>query len=141
MIGELAQDLINKISTVSALGGRVGAVVGGTDTDPTMSEAPVPFAWVVFGGDQPVNDIENGKRYQQIKYSFNVVCAISYGQLEADLINNQLAVLEAIQMAVRGTQGHKYSDLWEYEGQELQTVYPSRLVYSMNFSTIGHHKV
>lgn len=141
MIGELAQNLINSISTVTALGGRVGAVVGGTATDPTMSEAPVPFAWVVFGGDQPVGDIENGKYYQQIKYSFSVVCAIEYGQSETDLLTSQLSVLEAIQMAVRGTQGHKHSDLWEYEGQELQTVFPSRLVYNMQFSIIGHHKV
>lgn len=140
MIGELAQDLINKISTVAALGGRVGAAVGGTETDPTMSEAPVPFAWVIFGGDNPQAP-ENGQKYQQVQYNFSVVVAIDYGVSEADLINNQFAVLEAIQMAVRGTQGHNYSDLWNYEGQELQTVFPNRLVYNLAFSIIGHHKV
>lgn len=141
MIGELAQNLINSISTVTALGGRVGAVVGGTATDPTMSEAPVPFAWVIFGGDEPMNDAEGGQKYQRVRYNFSVVVAIEYGLSEADFMNEQLAVLEEIQMAVRGTQGHNYSDLWQYEGQELQTVFPNRLVYNMHFSIIGHHKV
>lgn len=140
MIGELTQNLINKISAVTALGGRVGAAVGGTATDPTMAEAPVPFAWVIFGGDIP-EVAERGEKYQLVKYNFSVVVAISYGGTEEDLINNQLKVLEDIQMAVRGTQGHENSDLWLYEGQELQNVYPSRLVYNVRFSTVGHHKV
>lgn len=140
MIGELAQDLINKISTVTALGGRVGAVVGGTESDPTMSDAPVPFAWVIFGGDTP-NVPESGQKYQIVQYNFSVIVTIEYGQPEADLLTNQFAVLEAIQMAVRGTQGHNNSDLWNYEGQELQTVFPNRLVYNMDFSINGHHRV
>ena len=88
-----------------------------------------------------MNDAEGGQKYQRVRYNFSVVVAIEYGLSEADFMNEQLAVLEAIQMAVRGTQGHNYSDLWQYEGQELQTVFPNRLVYNMHFSIIGHHKV
>jgi hypothetical protein len=141
MIGDLTKNLINTISTVTALSGRVGAKVGGTGTDPTMSEAPVPFAWVIFGGDNPVGDTENGKNYQQILYTFTVVVVISYETTETDLLDNKFAVLEDIQTAVRGTQGHIYSDLWKYEGQELQEIYPSRLVYQQTYSIIGHHKI
>lgn len=142
MIGDLIKDLINKISEVTALGGRVGAAVGGTETDPTMSEAPVPFAWVVFGGDTPINDSENGAQYRRTKYNFTVVTAISYGVTEQEMFDISIPVLEDIQIAVSGLQGNnKYVDLWKYEGQELQAVFPSRLVYHINFSIIGHHKV
>ena len=142
MISDLVKDLINKISTVTALGGRVGAVVGGTETDPTMSEAPVPFAWVVFGGDTPMNDSEGGQAYRRVKYNFTVVSAIGYGVTEQDMFDNCIPVLESIQNAVSGTQGdNKYVDLWKYEGQELQAVFPTRLVYHINFSIIGHHKI
>lgn len=141
MISDLVKDLINRISAVTALGGRVGAAVGGTETDPTMSEAPVPFAWVVFGGDTPMNDDDHGTHYRRVRYNFTVVTAISYGITEQDMFDISLPVLEDIQNAVSGTQGdNKYVDLWRYEGQDLQAVFPNRLVYHINFSIIGHHK-
>jgi len=141
MIKELTQDLINKIATVTSLTGKVGAVVGGTATDPTMAEAPVPFCWVTFGGDHPINDTEVGKLYQQVAYNFAVIAVIQYGQLEADFLNDSLKILEDIPAAVRGTEAYKYADLWEYSGSELKSILPDRLIYQFNFTIVGHHKI
>jgi hypothetical protein len=142
MISDLLQDLINRINTVPALSGKVGAAVGGTATDPTMSEAPVPFAWVIFGGDTPINDAEGGQNYRRVVYNFTVVTAVGYGITEQEMFDTSMPVLEDIQYAVAGLQGDtKYVDLWKYEGSELQAVFPSRLVYHINFSIIGHHQV
>lgn len=138
MISALVKDLINKVSTVPALSGKVGAVLGGTEIDPTMSEIQVPFAWVVFGGDTPMNDDDQGMPFQRIRYHFSVVTAIGYGVDEQEVLDVNLPVLQAIQSAVTGTRGlTNKPDLWKYEGKDLNAVFPNRLVYHINFSIIG----
>lgn len=140
MITELTQDLINKIITVPALQNRVGASVGGTENDPTLSQAPLPYSWVVFGGSQPTGDTDNGKKYRQELYNFAVIVGIAYGNSESDLLNNQLPVLEQIAQAVHGQDSFKYADLWEYTGVDLKKIETDRLIYQLGFSIIGHHK-
>jgi hypothetical protein len=140
MIGELAQDLINRVTTVPALQGRVGAAVGGTENDPTMAEAPTPFAWVIFANSHPVGDTQNGKRYRQEQYHFSVMLAISYGD-EINLLTTSLPILESIAQAVSGNQGQPHSDLWEYHGADLTHIQQDRLVYNLTFSIIGHFQI
>ena len=141
MISELTQDLINKIKSVPAFNFRVGAAVGGTEADPTLANAPLPFAWVIYGGSQPTGEqSENGKRYRETSYLFNVVIGIGYGN-EADLLNTYLPVLESTQQAVAGSEvsGVSNAGLWEYQGERLDNVEPERLTYSISFSVTGYH--
>lgn len=141
MIGELTQDLINKIKVVSAFQNRVGAAVGGTEADPTMANAPLPFAWVIYGGSAPIGEVsENGKRYRETQYLFNVSVGIGYGN-EADLLNTYLPVLESTQQAVAGTEvaGVSNAGLWEYQGESLEDVQPNRMIYMVRFSITGYH--
>lgn len=141
MIRELTQDLINKIKAVPAYGNRVGAAVGGTEADPTMSNATTPFAWVIYGGSAPTGEqYEGGKKYRETTYIFNVTVAIGYGK-EADLLNTYLPVLEATQQAVAGLEvsGVSNAGLWEYQGENFELVTPDRMVYTMRFSTVGYH--
>ena len=140
MITELTQDLINKITTVPALQNRVGAAVGGTSSDPTMAQAPVPYVWIIFGGSSPTGDTQNGRKYRQEQYLFNVVVGISYGTTEDDLLVNQLPILEQVQQAVAGLNPYKYADLWEFQGVNLAKITADRMIYQLEFSVIGHHR-
>ena len=140
MISELTQDLINKIKVVPAFENRVGAAVGGTEYDPTMSKAAVPFAWVIYGGSQPTGEQrEGGKTYRESTYLFKVTIAIGYGK-EADLLNTYLPVLEATQQAVAGKDtGLSNAGLWEYQGENFELVTPDRMVYTMTYANVGYH--
>lgn len=140
MITELIQDLINKITTVPALEGRAGAAVGGTDTDPTMAQAPLPYAWIVLADSTPTGDTAHGKKYRMERYNFSVLVGVAYGVSEPDLVEVQLPVLEGIAQAVSGTESFKYADLWEYQGLELKKIESDRLIYQLHFTIIGHHK-
>jgi hypothetical protein len=48
--------------------------------------------------------------------------------------------LEDIAQAVSGTSAHKYTDLWEYQGTDLQKIASDRMIYRIHFSIIGHFK-
>lgn len=139
MIKELLTDLINKISAVTDLVDKVGACVGGTEADPTMSEAPVPFAWVVFGGSNPVIEIEGGKKYHVTQYNFAVNLVIGYGMSETDFLDTIL-ILEEAHQAVVGTEINGFTGLWECSGIELRDISPNRMIYQLTFYTIGFHK-
>lgn len=140
MITELAQDLINKITSVPQFQNRVGAAVGGTESDPTMAKAPLPYSWVIFAGSKPEYDKQGGSKFRMERYYFSALVGIAYGVSEQDLLNNQLPVLEAVAQAVAGTQGHKHADLWEYLGADNIKIYPDRMIYRLEFSIIGHFK-
>ena len=139
MIKELFIDLINKLSTVTDLTDKVGACVGGTEADPTMSEAPVPFAWVVFGGSQPNIEIEGGKKYHITQYNFVVNVIIDYGIAEADFLDT-ITILEDAHKAVVGTEINGFTGLWECSGVELRDISPKRMTYQLTFYAAGFHK-
>lgn len=140
MITELTQDLINKIISVPQFQNRVGAAVGGTENDPTLAKAPLPYSWVIFEGSQPVNAEEGGSKYRLVRYGFTAIVGIAYGVSDQDLLTNQLPIFEAVEQAVSGTEAHKMASLWEYHGVELTKIDPDRMVYRMHFSAIGHFK-
>jgi hypothetical protein len=142
MISELTQDLINKIKSVPALENKVGAAVGGTEADPTMANAPLPYSWVIFGGSTPTGDSlqDGGQQYWLTQYQFTIVTGIAYGSTEADLLNNQLPVLEAIEKAVAGTKAFKYAGLWEFQGADLAKIDTDRMIYQIKFSVDGFNQ-
>ena len=138
MIKELTQDLINKVIAVPAFENRVGTNVGGTSADPSLVNAPIPFAWIVYGGSSPGGDVGQGHR--EVLYLFNVNVIIKYGNDQADLLNNQFPILEAVQQAVAGTQALSNSENWQYLGDNLEAVMENRMVYTMRFAIIGYQK-
>jgi hypothetical protein len=141
MIKELTQDLINKVIAVPAFENRVGTNVGGTLADPSMADAPVPFAWIVYGGSTPEGEL--GRPCMEVLYLFNVNVIIKYGNDQADLLNNQFPILEAVQQAVAGTEGPQASartENWQYLGDNLEAVLENRMIYTMRFAIIGYQK-
>jgi hypothetical protein len=139
MITELAQDLINRIIEVPAFEQRVGMMVGGTEADPNMTKSPFPFAWVIYGGSAQAGEArEGGKVYRETKFLFNVSIGLKYGISEADILNNQLPVLEAVQQSVAGQKPFDRVGRWEYDGESLDALTPDRMIYTMRFSIVGY---
>lgn len=134
MIGAVLQDLITKVSSVTALGGRVAATLGGTEADPTLVHITTPAAWVLYQGSQ--NSDKPAQKWQITRENFTVLVFISYGQGEANFIDTQIKLVEDIAQAVRGTlpmdQG---STLWEFNGASLVEIEPTRVTYQLSFST------
>ena len=134
MIGAVLEDLIAKVSSVTALGGRVAATLGGTEADPTLVHIETPAAWVLYQGSQ--NSDKPAQKWQVTRENFNVLVFLAYGQGEDDFINTQIALVEEIAQAVRGTlpldQG---STLWEFQGATLVEVEPTRVTYQLSFAT------
>ena len=134
MIGAVLGDLIAKVSSVTALGGRVAATLGGTEADPTLVHIETPAAWVLYQGSQ--NSDKPAQKWQVMRENFIVLVFMTYGAGEEDFIDTQLKLVEDIAQAVRGTlpmdQG---STMWEYSGASLVDVEPSRVTYQLSFST------
>lgn len=133
MIGDILEDLVNKVKTVSALGGRVAATLGGTEGDPTLVHIETPAAWAIFQGS--LNSDKPAQKWQVMRHNFNVLVFLPYGQGEANFIDTQLKLVEDVAQAVRGTlpldQG---STLWEFTGVNLIDIEPTRITYQLSFS-------
>jgi hypothetical protein len=144
MIAELTQDLINKLNTVPDFGGRVGAQVGGTDTDSTMAEAPIPFAWVIFANSNPQStDQNNGRKYLVTENNFIVIIVFEYAGVMTDttFIEEKLVLIDKCVEAVHASNEIPNAGLWQYNGVDLYKVYSNRLVYQLNFTAVGHQQI
>lgn len=134
MIGAVLLDLIDKVKTVSTLGGRVAATLGGTEADPTLVQIETPAAWVLYRGSQ--NSDKPAQKWQITRENFSVLVFLAYGNGEDDFIDTQIQLVEDIAQAVRGTlpleQG---STLWEFDGGTLVEIEPTRVTYELRFST------
>lgn len=134
MIDQLTSDLIAKVGTVTALGGRVAATLGGTEADPTLANLETPAAWVIYQGSQ--NSDKPAQKWQVTRENFTVLVFLTYGAGETDFVNTQLKLVEDIAQAVRGTlpmeQG---STLWEFAGASLVDIEPTRVTYQLSFAT------
>lgn len=134
MINDVLKDLIAKVKTVSALGGRVAATLGGTEADPTLVHITTPAAWVLYQGSQ--NSDKPAQKWQVTRENFTVLVFMAYGQGEADFLDTQIKLVEDIAQAVRGTlpmdQGSTY---WEFDGASLVEIEPTRVTYQLSFAT------
>ncbi len=141
MISELITDLIAKLNSVPELTNKVGAQLGGTDTDAAMVEAPVPFAWVLFNNAAPIDSqMHNGRKYAINQVEFVVMLAIEYGlDTEEDFILNHLSLIDKAVGAVHASEEVTYAGLWEFTGVFLHATYPNRLIYQLGFSANGHY--
>jgi len=135
MIKDVTSDLVEKLSTVTALGGRVAASLGGTEADPTLALIEVPAAWVVFIGS--VNTAERDQRFQLMRLNYSVVLVLEYGAGESDFIDTQLKLIDDASQAVRGTKVAGADNLvWSFDGANLISVNPDRVVYQLQFSAL-----
>lgn len=134
MIQDILDDLITKVKTVTALGGRVAATLGGTEADPALVHIQTPAAWVLFSGSQ--NSDKPAQKWQIMRLNFNVLVFLPYGQGESDFIDTQIKLVEDVAQAVRGTLPmNQGSTLWEFNGATLIELEPSRVTYQLSFST------
>lgn len=136
MYTENAQNLLSLVETVPALVKTSGLAVGGRSTDPAMASIPLPSAWVILADDKP-RDPETGSNPdgQVVITTYVVMVYVPYIS-QADLITNQLPLLESVMKAVRGKQSTS-GQKWRYEGQKLTLINTDRLAYEQRYSVIG----
>lgn len=145
MINEVTTSLVDVITTVPALAGRVGTTLGGGEADPTLTSIAVPAAWVVFEGAQD-NSSGDGKsaadgKYQRLLLTYRVVIVLRYGEGEADL-KNQLQTIEDVATAVRGQNPLDFGATpWQFQGCSLLAIETDRISYQLTFQTLAHFKL
>lgn len=131
-IQQYTKDLIDKLNTVAAFGGRVAATIAGTEADPALVNMEAPLAWVVF---QSMQSYGTPGQSQMMTLNFSAVVVLAYGKGEADFLDNQLQVIDDAAQAVRGTRsGDDGSMLWTYNGCRLLSNNTDRLLYELFFS-------
>lgn len=135
MIAELAQDLITNLKTVTALNNRVGLAVGGRTIDPLMEKVIKPACWVIYMGDETINETDEGQCVLYTRMNFVVKVLVDYAS-ELDLITNQYPILENIISAVNATTGPIGSKKWKYEGQSVDEIASNRLVFDQRYSIV-----
>lgn len=136
MIGELAQDLISRIKAIpsqkfGAAVPRVGLAVGGKNVDPLITTAQRPCAWVIYIGDENLDDTENCGPF--MRFNFIVKVIIDYKN-ETDLITTQFPLLEEIIAQVNGVNGPAGAKSWRYEGQTIDELTGERIVFDQRYS-------
>jgi hypothetical protein len=136
MYAENALNLLNLLTSVPALAANAGLAAGGRASDPSMIHVPLPCAWLLLAEDKP-NDAATGSNPagQVVSTDFIVMLHIPYVS-QADLLANQLPLLEATIAAVRGKQAPR-GQKWRYAGQKLMLINPDRLVYEQRYSIVG----
>lgn len=132
MISDYTADLVAKLKTVPALGGRVAATLGGTEADPALATVETPAAWVVFSG--LANTGPSQQRFQLMRLNYRVVLILEYGKGEEDFVDTQLQLIDDASQAVRGTLAdNDGSKVWAFDGANLVSINPDRIVYELSF--------
>lgn len=136
MLGELAADLVNKLKTVTELESRVGLAVGGRQGDPLMTSVALPAVWVVFRGDEAIDDTTRGRCVATVRTTFIVKVLVEY-KSGLDLTSVQFPFVESIIKKINGTTptGLLTTTGWKYEGQTIDEIGSNRLVYDQIYST------
>lgn len=136
MYTQNAQNLLALVETVPAIANAAGLAVGGRASDPAMASIPLPSAWVILAEDKAHDPATGFNPAGQVVISTFVVMVYVPYVSQADLIANQLPLLESVVKAVRG-QPSATGQKWRYEGQKLALINTDRLAYEMKFSVIG----
>jgi phage gp37-like protein len=136
MLAELAQDLVDKLKTVSGLESRVGLAVGGREGDPLMTKVALPAAWVVYRGDEAIDDTTRGRCVATVRTTFIVKVLVEY-KSGLDLTSVQFPLVESIIKTINGTKptGLLTTTGWKYEGQTIDEIETNRLVYDQIYTT------
>jgi hypothetical protein len=133
--------LYTLLTSVSELTDSTGMSVSGTLPDPTAQDGPLPGAWLVYGGRNPIDKPKNGVVAQgtMCQNLFVVMIYLDYSLGQDNLINVQLPILEKVVHAIAGQEitglggGFRFS----FEGERLASINPKRLSYEMRFSIVS----
>jgi hypothetical protein len=147
MIADIAEDLVERVTSVAGFEGRAGLAIGGRGADPAMTKIPLPAAWIMFGKDQvdesPYGSSQSGgcggliPNGENIQLVFSVVIYVPYLSQD-DLLTAQFPLLESVIKAVRGDGlAAPSGNRWRYIGQKLAMVYPDRLAYEQHYTIDG----
>lgn len=134
VISIVAEDLVNKISAIADLGEKVAMTLGGTESDPALTQVPPPYAWIMLTGS--TTDSQDRERWTRLRHNFTVALALPYGDGEEDFTYRQLSLIEEIGKAVTGTSvdALDQEELWSFDGMTLTGFEPKKAFFSMNFS-------
>ena len=137
MIGELANDLFEKLNAIPQLAGRVGLAVGGHKADPGLSTAPLPLAWVLFE-DMKANDerLAGMATRQSMLLYFRVFLIAEY-QDQSGLVSTLYPLLETALQETRGSTAPNGAT-WRFESLKLTQINPDRLFHELRLSIAGH---
>ena len=140
MIAEIAQDLITKVkaTTGSPFGTpvqRVGLAAGGKGIDPMMERVARPAAWVIYLGDEQLEQGLEGSCGASIRLNFVVKVIMDY-DTESDLLTNQYPILEAVINGIHGRDGITGTKRWKYEGQSLDELTGNRMIFDQRYSIV-----
>lgn len=140
MISELAADLVAKVETIAALTSRTGLAIGGRVNDPGLLKIPLPAAWIVLKQDaieEPgyTHESDGGlvSPSERVLATFAVTVFINY-DTDADMLTNQLPLLELVTEAIHGKDATISGYRWRYIGQKLALVYPDRMAYEQRYT-------
>lgn len=137
MIGELANDLFEKLNAIPALSGKVGLAVGGHKADPGLSSAPLPLAWVLFHELDPTDELRGGQATRQSMRCFFRVFVIAEYASQEGLVSTLYPLLESCMKSIRGTEAPSGTN-WHLEKMGLTQMNPDRLYHELRFSTNVH---
>lgn len=129
-----AEDLVTLVKDLPNFNHRVGLAVGGQEVDPINRDVQLPAAWVIYVGDSVDSVAEMNPCVQIIRARFVVKILIPYDN-ETNLINDHFPLLHKVVSAVRGSEPLEMpGSAWLYEGQQLESLEPSRQVWSQDYS-------
>lgn len=137
-ITQLMQDIKVRVKAAPLLQGRAGTAAGGRAADPTMRKAALPFAWIVYVGNN-TRTARTGTAVTPVTHTVVVKVAVPYGS-EADLENISWPTLEQIIEHVTDTPIAAIAGActrWTYEGTTMEEL-DDRLVYEQRYSVQGN---
>ena len=133
MLAECVTDLFNKVNAIPSLAATVGLTIGGKAPDPGMTKVPLPAAWVI--SKAAASTLDKGapvvSRNLPCLLNFAVLLYIPYTS-QADLVTNQLPLLESVIKSVHGTDSPAY-ERWAFNGYQLEALNSDRLIYRIEF--------
>lgn len=144
VLNNLAQDLITKVKQIPGYQNRVGFAVGGRDIDPINRNLTLPFAWIIYMGNQPEQLQPGNNQYckELLRYSFIVKIATknanSTTNITGDmLLQTYLPILDDTCKIIKSTSPDTYNgNKWRFEGEQLVEMDAERLVFDQVYSIL-----
>jgi len=141
MIGEISNDILERVRSVGALTSSTSFAIGGKATDPALKEIPLPACRLILLNIFPDEDPHTTgtsrgpgivPRTQVMLFDYRALVIVPYGD-DNDILNVQFPLLESVASAVKANtapSGHR----WRFLGQKLSFVYPDRMGYEQRFT-------
>lgn len=136
VIGPCVKDLFEKISAAPGFSGKAGLHLVGAAVDPSAARMPLPAVAIVFGEmmpTEPAGHMASTSRTFKLSYSVRLFMP---NVSQADLVANQLPLIEQLVRAVQGTDAPN-SGKWACEGCVCELINTDRLCYEFKFEAVS----